>query len=70
MPDLSHICDLYHSLQQPQSLKPWSEARGIELASSQMLAGFLTRRATTGTPVSGNSVSPCMYLTEASLTVL
>ena len=26
-PDLSHICELHHSLQQPQILNPLSEAR-------------------------------------------
>ena len=48
MPDLSHICDLCRSLWQHWILNPLRP--GIKSTSSWILVGFLTHRATVGTP--------------------
>ena len=47
MQDLSHICDLHHSLRQCQIVNPLRP--GIEPASLWILFGFVTRWATMGT---------------------
>ena len=50
MADPSCICNLHHSSQQHRSLIRWSRP-GIEPTSSGILVGFLTWRATMGTPI-------------------
>ena len=40
MPDLTCICDLYHSLRQPQIRNPLSEARDWSLILTDTVLGF------------------------------
>ena len=49
MPDLSHVCELYHSSQQCWMLNPRSEARD-RTRNLMVPSRICFRRATTGTP--------------------